>query len=458
MNALVGARTAARKGRDMAAPLTRRSIFAQAWPIMLGQTTVPLVGLVDTWVIGRTGDAAALAGVALGTTVVNFIFWSFGFLRMGMTGMTAQAQGAGDSDEVRAMLVRGMLAGLAIGMAIVASQIVLIPVAFTLLAGGGALDAAAKAFTAARFFGAPAGLAVFAITGWLLGLGRARSALVLQIMMNVANIALDLYFVRALGMGARGVGYGTACAEWIALATGVMLCWRVLGPARLGGLSRARLVDRMALSRLFAVNANIMVRTIALLALFAWFTNAGARLGPTTLAANHVLLQFVSVAAFVLDGFAFTAESRVGHAIGEGSRAALIRAIRLTAEFSGVAGLGFCIVIWAGGPAFVAALSTNSGVRDVATAMLPLVALIPLIGMPAWLLDGVFMGAAAGRPLRNAALVATALYVVLDLSLREFGERGIWIAFLMSYVLRAIALGSQLPRLVRTVAHAPHAP
>ena len=168
----------------MATQLTRRSIFAQAWPIMLGQTTVPLVGLVDTWVIGRTGDAAALAGVALGTTVVNFIFWSFGFLRMGMTGMTAQAQGAGNRDEVRAMLVRGTVAGFGIGLAIVASQIVLIPAAFALLAGGGALDAAAKAFTAARFFGAPAGLAVFAITGWLLGLGRTRSALVLQIVMN----------------------------------------------------------------------------------------------------------------------------------------------------------------------------------------------------------------------------------------------------------------------------------
>ena len=442
----------------MAAPLTRRSIFAQAWPIMLGQTTVPLVGLVDTWVIGRTGDAAALAGVALGTTVVNFIFWSFGFLRMGMTGMTAQAQGAGNRDEVRAMLVRGTVAGFGIGLAIVASQIVLIPAAFALLAGGGALDVAAKAFTAARFFGAPAGLAVFAMTGWLLGLGRTRSALVLQIVMNVANIALDLYFVRRLGMGARGVGYGTACAEWIALATGAALCWRVLGPEKLGHLPRAQLFARAALSRLFAVNANIMVRTVALLALFAWFTNAGARLGPATLAANHVLLQFVSVAAFVLDGFAFTAESRVGHAIGERSRPALIRAIRLTAEFSAFAGLGFCVLIWVGGPVFVDALSTNSGVREIASAMLPLVALIPLIGMPAWLLDGVFMGAGAGRPLRKAALVATALYVALDLALRGGGERGLWIAFLMSYVLRAAALGSQLPRLVRTVAQASPAP
>ena len=439
-------------------PLTRRSIAAQAWPIMLGQATVPLVGLVDTWVIGRTGDAAALAGVALGTTVVNFIFWSFGFLRMGMTGLTAQALGADDHDEIRAMLLRGAMAGLAIGAILFVGQILLIPAAFALLAGGGALDAAARGFTAARFFGAPAGLAVFAITGWLLGLGRTRAALLLQIVMNVANIALDLYFVRHLGLGARGVGYGTACAEWIAFATGALICWRILGATGLRGLSRAAIIAPAALRRLFAVNANIMIRTVALLALFGWFTNAGARLGPTVLAANHVLLQFVSVAAFVLDGFAFTAESRVGHAIGQQSRAALGRAIRLAAEFSGAAGLLFCVAIWAGGGVFVDALTTNPAVRATATAMLPLVALVPLIGMPAWLLDGVFIGAAAGRPLRNAALIATALYVALDLALRGFGQTGLWIAFLAAYVLRALALGVQLPALLRTVANPPAAP
>jgi len=153
------------------APLTRRAIFAQAWPIMLGQTTVPLVGLVDTAVIGRTGDASALAGVALGTTVINLIFWTFGFLRMGVTGMTAQAEGAGDTAEVEAMLLRGVAAGVVLGAILFALQIVLIPLAFDTLAGGGALDAAARGYVGARFFGAPASLGVFAINGWLLGRG-----------------------------------------------------------------------------------------------------------------------------------------------------------------------------------------------------------------------------------------------------------------------------------------------
>lgn len=432
----------------MTAPLTRRAIFAQAWPIMLGQTTVPLVGLVDTAVIGRTGDAAALAGVALGTMVINLIFWTFGFLRMGMTGMTAQAQGAGDGREVEAMLLRGVAAGVALGVVLFALQIALIPLALATLAGGGALDAAAGGYVGARFFGAPASLALFAINGWLFGLGRTRAALVLQIVMNLVNIGLDLLFVWHFHMGARGVGLGTACAEWVSLAVGLAIVgrgvdWRrMLSPALFGG---------GALKRLFAVNADIMIRTIALLLTFLWFTNAGARLGETALAANYVLLQFVSVSAFVLDGFAFTAESRVGQAIGARSRPAVVRAIRLTGEFSLLAGIGFALIFFAAGGPLIAFFATDAGVRAQAAALLPFAAIIPAIGVPAWLLDGIFIGATQGRALRNAAIVASALYIATDLLLRPFGANGIWWAFMASYPYRALALAAYLPGLLKTI-------
>jgi len=432
----------------MTAPLTRRAIFAQAWPIMLGQTTVPLVGLVDTAVIGRTGDAAALAGVALGTMVINLIFWTFGFLRMGMTGMTAQAQGAGDEREVEAMLLRGIAAGFALGVVLFALQIALIPLALATLAGGGALDAAAGGYVGARFFGAPASLALFAINGWLFGLGRTRAALVLQIVMNLVNIGLDLVFVWHFHMGARGVGLGTACAEWVSLAVGLAIVgrgvdWRrMLSPALFGG---------GALKRLFAVNADIMIRTIALLLTFLWFTNAGARLGETALAANYVLLQFVSVSAFVLDGFAFTAESRVGQAIGARSRPAVVRAIRLTGEFSLLAGIGFALIFFAAGGPLIAFFATDAGVRAQGTALLPFAAIIPAIGVPAWLLDGIFIGATQGRALRNAAIVASALYIATDLLLRPFGANGIWWAFMASYPYRALALAAYLPGLLKTI-------
>jgi MATE family multidrug resistance protein len=428
-----------------ALPLTRRSIFAQAWPIMLGQTTVPLVGIVDTAVIGRTGDAAALAGVALGTTIINFLFWSFGFLRMGMTGMTAQAQGAGDTAEVDAMLVRGVVIGAALGAVLLALQLLLIPLAFRVLDGGADVDAQAKAFVAARMWGAPASLAVFAINGWLLGLGRSRAALALQIVMNLVNMGLDIVFVWHFDMGVRGVGYGTACAEWTALAVGLLM----VAPHLRGAADRALLFHRAAMKRLFAVNADIMIRTVALLLMFVWVTNAGARLGTNVLAANQVLMQAISLVAFVLDGFAFTAESRVGNAIGARSRPDLIRAIRLTSEFSFVCAALFGVLLMVAGAPAIRFLVTNQDVRDIAIAALPLVAILPLLGTPAWLLDGIFIGATGGRALRNAAILATALYIATDLILRPFGLWGLWAAFLVSYLYRAAALGAYMPGLLR---------
>jgi MATE family multidrug resistance protein len=434
-------------------PLTRRSIFAQAWPIMLGQTTVPLVGIVDVAVIGRTGEVAALAGVALGTVIVNFLFWSFGFLRMGMTGLTAQAEGAGDRGEVDAMLVRGVAVGLGFGAILLAAQLLLIPAAFALLDGGADVDASAKPYVAARFLGAPASLAVFAINGWLLGLGRSRTALALQIVMNLVNAGLDILFVWQFGWGARGVGLGTACAEWTALAVGLFL----VAPHLHGLRDHKRLLDPVALKRLFAVNADIMVRTVALLTLFAWLTNAGARLGATALAANQVLLQAVSLVAFVLDGFAFTAESRVGQAIGARSRSELVRAIRLTGEFSlGFALFASVLILIAGAPA-IRFLVLDEAVRATAIALVPLVAILPVIGTPAWLLDGIFIGATGGRALRNAAILATAAYIATDLVFRPWGLWGLWAAFVISYVYRAAMLGAHLPGLLRSLV-APIAP
>jgi len=435
--------------------LSRRALFAQAWPIMLGQASVPLVGIVDAAVIGRTGDAAALAGVALGATVIALLFWSFGFLRMGLTGPTAQALGSGQEDEVAALLLRGLILGVGIGTVLLALSWPLSAAAFALLAGGEQVTLEAHRYVAARFFGAPAALATFALTGWLFGLGRTRAALVLQLAMNAANIALDLAFVWGLGWGAAGVGAGTAAAEWIAAATGIVLASRIAGAGPLTLLrrvGRAALLDPVALRRLVAVNRDIMLRTLALLLLMSWFANAGARLGTVALAGNHVLMQFVTLAAFVLDAFAFTAEARVGHAVGARSAAGFDRAVRLAAEFCAGAALLLALLFWAGGGLLIAGITTDPAVRAAAERFLPFAALVPLVGMPAWLLDGIFIGATAGRALRNAALVATACYLLLDLALRPLGNGGVWLAFLASYGLRAGALGWHYPALRRSLA------
>jgi MATE family multidrug resistance protein len=434
--------------------LTRASIFAQAWPIMLGQASIPLVGIVDATVIGRTGDAAALAGVALGATVISLVFWSFGFLRMGMTGLTGQAEGAGDRAEAEALLLRALVIGGVIGLLLMALSWPIVQLAFALLAGGEAVTAEAAGYATARFFGAPAALGTFAINGWLLGLGRTRAALGLQLVVNGANIALDLLLVWGFGLGATGVGIGTAGAEWIALATGLLLVGRIAGGGTVAmarRTSQVRLLDRAALLRLFAVNRDIMIRTLALLLLFTWFANAGARLGAVSLAANHVLLQFISLAAFVLDAFAFTAESSIGQALGAQSRDQFTRAVRLTGEFSLAAGAVLALLFWMAGEAVIAFITADAAVRAEAARFLPFAALVPLVGMPSWLLDGIFIGATAGRALRSAAVVATALYLALDTALRPLGNLGVWLAFTASYLFRAAALGWYWPALLRSL-------
>lgn len=435
-------------------PLTRRAIFAQAWPIMLGQASVPLVGIVDAAVIGRTGDATALAGVALGATVISLVFWSFGFLRMGLTGPTAQAHGASDNDEVAALLLRGLIVGAVVGIGLLLLAGPLATLAFTLLAGDAGVTAEARGYVVARFFGAPAALATFALTGWLLGLGRTRAALVLQLTTNTANVALDLLFVWGMGLGAAGVGWGTAGAEWVAAAAGLVIASRVAGASPLAlfkRLAHQRLLDRPALLRLFAINRDIMLRTFALLLMMSWFANAGARLGTVTLAANHVLMQFVSLAAFVLDAFAFTAEARIGQAIGARSPDRFARSVRLTGEFSLTAALLLGLLFLSAGSLLIHAITTDPAVRMTAHSFLPFAALVPLLGMPAWLLDGIFIGATAGRPLRNGAVTATALYLALDLALRPWGNQGVWLAFLSAYLLRAVALGLYYPTLRRSL-------
>jgi len=249
------------------------------------------------------------------------------------------------------------------------------------------------------------------------------------------------------------VGIGTAIAEWCALAAGLVAARHVLGRGawRAAFAGRTGLLAWAPMRRLIAVNLDIMLRTLALLLLFTWFARAGARLGAVPLAANHVLMQFIGVSAFVLDGFAFTAEQRVGAAIGARSRPAVLRAIRLTGEFSLAGGGLFALLIAFSAPALIAFVARDPAVRLQAEAMLVYCALVPLVGVAAWLLDGIFIGATRGRILRNAALVATAAYLATDLALRPWGDAGVWVALLASYVFRALSLGVCLPTLLRRV-------
>ena len=431
--------------------LTRRALFIRAVPIMGANIATPLVGLADLAVIGNTGDASAIAAVALGTLVFNAFYWSLGFLRMGATALAAQAEGGGKPGEVAAVLWRGLAVGAGLGVVMVICQIPLREAAFAMFSGAEAVEQAGRAYVDARIWGAPAALAGFALYGWLIGLGLTGRALALQIALNLANIALSVWFVLGLDQGVAGVGAASALAQWLHLLAAAVLIAPVLLTRRRP--SAAQVLERGALARLFAVNRDIFLRTLALLAGFYWFNEASLRLGPEVLAGNAILLQFISISAFFLDAFAHVAEAETGRAAGARDWRALTRAFRLTSELAAACALALGAVFLIGGPIFIAGMTDDPAARAAALDGLIWCALVPVLGWPSWQLDGLMIGTTRGALMRNAMIAALAIYLALDLTLRPlFGVTGLWLAFLLYYVARAGTLAVGWPGLKRDYA------
>lgn len=429
---------------------THRDVLAIGVPVMLSNVTTPLLGLVDTGVVGQLPEPAYIGAVALGALVFTFVFWAFGFLRMGTTGLTAQALGARDDAEVVAQLGRALLLAAAAGVALIALQWPIRAAAFALLPGTERVEALARAYFDVRIFAAPATLANYALLGWFIGLGRASTALVLQLVLNLTNILLDAWFVLGLGWDVRGVALGTAIAEHVAAAVGLWLAWRQL--RRRGHRTPfRRLGDARPLRRMLAVNADIMIRSLALLTVFAGFTAAGARAGDVVLAANAVLMQFVAFCAWHLDGLAFAAESLVGRAVGARHRAAFAAAVRRTTGWAAVVAVLLALGIALAGPRVIDLLSVDPAVRRAAREFLPWAAAAPLLGVWAFQLDGVFIGATRTAEMRNAMLASLAICAAAWWLLRGFGNHGLWAAFAVHYVARTGTLLRYAPRLYRGV-------
>jgi MATE family multidrug resistance protein len=423
--------------------LTRRKVLALALPVVAAQAATATTGVVDTLVMGRFGDKADLAAVAIAAVAFSFIYWGFGFLRMSTTGLTAQARGRGDTDEVRAVLVRALLLGGAIGIVLVLTAPLLKLALEYAFAGTDRVETLAAGYFSARIWGAPAYLMGIAVTGWMLGTGKTGQMLAFQIVLNAINAGLDIWFVAGLNLGPAGIGAGTAIAEWAALGFGLWLVRSGLG-------ARKGLFDRARLAAMFSANRDIMIRTLALLLAFSWFVRSGTLISTAATAGNAVLMQFITVAAFVLDGFAFVAEKEAGEAWGARNRAALVRAMRLTTEFALLFGALFSLAYLVAGGVVIDAFIRDTEARDAARAFLPFCALVPLLGVAAWQLDGLFIAATQGRALRNAGVIVALLYISADLILRPaYANTGVWAAFLMMYVFRAAALGAYLPGLLR---------
>lgn len=433
--------------------LTDRRILKIAIPIVLANLSVPILGAVDTGVVGQMGEAAPIGAVGLGAIILASIYWIFGFLRMGTTGLVAQATGAGDLAESGAILTRGIMIGLAAGLIMVVGQAGITWAAFRIAPASPEVEALARDYLAIRIWGAPATIALYAVNGWLIATERTRGVLVLQLWMNGLNIALDLWFVLGLGWGVQGVAVATLIAEVSALGLGLYLCRAAFSGAQ--WRDWARVFDRMRLKRMWVVNSDIMMRTIALQGAMTGFLFVSAGFGDVELAANQVLWQFLMITAYALDGFAFAAEALVGQAVGARSVGLMRRAsLRASVWALGVA-LAMALGFWIAGPWVIDLMAVDTGVRATARAYLPFVVVLSVLGLACYMLDGIFIGATGTREMRNTVILAVAIYALaIWVFVPIYGNVALWGALILLNVLRGLFLGVLYPRLERRVAAA----
>jgi multidrug resistance protein, MATE family len=431
-------------------PLTHRAILRLAVPVMISNVSTPLIGVVDTAVVGRIPDASYIGAAAIGGLIFSLVFWGFGFLRMGTTGLTAQAYGRRDVPEVAAILGRSLLIALAAGSALIVVRWPIRESVFAAIHASPRVEGLARGYFDIRIWAAPATLANYALLGWFIGLGRTDIGLILQLILNLTNMALDILFVLGFGWGVRGVAFGTFMAEVCAAVIGTAIALhhlRGLG----GNWNMRRILMPAEIKRTLAVNGDIMIRTLALIAAFLWFASQGARQGDAVLAANSILLQFISVAAFFLDGFAFSTETLVGRAIGAAHRTGLTAAVRMTTAWAAGVALLVSAVLLLCGPWIIDRLTVDLAARAAAQTYLPWAALSPLLGVWAFQLDGVFIGATQTADMRNAMLVSLGIYLAAWWLFRPFGNHGLWAAFYVHYAARTVTLLRYYPGLVRAV-------
>ena len=421
--------------------VTHSRILKISVPIVLANSTVPLLGAVDTFVVGQMASPIPIGAVAIGSLIISVFYWFFGFLRMGTTGLASQAHGAGESAEVAAILIRVVVVGFFAGCCIFFLQSVLFYVAFKLSPASSEVETLAQGYLEIRVLSAPAAIALFGLSGWLIAQERTRELLLLQLIMNGVNICLDLVFVLSFGWGVAGVAIATVVAELTGITIGLLICRYTL--VSLGALTWRIVFDRVKLLRMFTVNVDILLRTLMLEAIIVSFTFLGSRFGDLQLAANQILLQFLLVTAFLLDGFAFAVEALVGQAFGSRNRDALRQSAIMCSQWGlGVVALLSLIFTFLG-PSLIQILTNSPEVQLEALRFLPYLIAVPICGLAAWMFDGIFLGATETSVMRNMMLVSVAVYgVSIAVLVPYFGNHGLWLSLLISLCIRGVTLGA----------------
>ena len=417
--------------------------------MILTNLTVPLLGIVDTAVVGHLAQPFHMGAVSIGAAIFGIVFWGFGFLRMGTTGITAQIFGAQDNNELHASLFRSLIVALSLAVILLIFQWPIGWLSFQIIQGSDVVEHYGRVYYDIRIWSAPATLANYAMLGWFLGMQNARAPLVILTVVNSCNILLDLLFVMGWGFGADGVAWASLIAEYLGFSLALWLAKRELR-AYPGSFNWSTLVDKAKLHKFLAINRDIFIRNLCLMFTLAFFAAQGARFGDVILAANAVLFNMHTLMAYALDGFAHAAEALVGKAVGAKNRDDFHNAIRISALWAFLVSLLFSGLYFLAGDRIIGLMTDIDTVQSAASIYLVWVILLPVISVWSFLFDGIYIGATRASEMRNTMIFSTFfIFLPVWYLLLPLNNHGLWMAFVLFIAARALSMALLFPRVIR---------
>lgn len=430
-----------------------KKVLQLAWPIILSNLSIPLVGVVDTAVVGQLSHPRYMAAVAVGAIIFSSIFWVFGFLRMGTTGFVSQAHGRNDFQHISLALLRALLIALVLAALVLLLQDPIRNLAFSLMGANPEVTTTAESYYAIRIWSAPATFINYCILGTLIGLQRMRLVLFTQLVLNGANILLDLYFVMVLQMDAEGVALSSTISEYLAAGLGLWLLRDYLRPLMTSPATTGpQIFKRSELLALFRVNINLFIRTLFLTSAFFFFTAQSAQFGTLVLAANAILINMLQMLAYGLDGFAHATEALVGGAYGKRNRKEFSLAVRSSMLWAGIAAVCIAVLYALFGSAIIRLMTNIETVIYIAESYLPWLIAAPLLAVWSYQFDGVFIGATQTVTMRNTVAIAFAIYIAVTLvSMPYWGNHALWASMMLFLLVRGLSLVFYYPKLVSSI-------
>ncbi|WP_078596375.1 MATE family efflux transporter [Evansella clarkii] len=430
--------------------LTHRNYLALAVPLIIAGISTPILGAVDTAVVGRLPDPAAIGGVAIGAVIFNTMYWLLGFLRVSTSGFTAQAEGAKNEKEIILSFLRPMILAVLFGMLFIILQQPVLKISLVLFGGSDAVSTFAATYFSIRIWGAPFLLLSYVVIGWLIGMGKVRLSLIAQVSMNLLNIILNILFVLGFGWGVAGVAYATVISEVGVVLFGLMfILWK--NKRKIAKIKPAMVMESEAILKMIKVNSDLFLRTICLLAMTIIFTSKGASMGEVTLAANAILLQIHYIMAYLFGGLANASSIITGRAIGGKQQALYHRAFSLSAQWGMITAIILSFIIFVLGDQIVALFTTIEDVRVFTSGYLIWMVVFPVVGYWGLQLEGIFSGATEAKSIRNSMALALILFLLAIWLLEPlYGNHGIWIAFVLFSLARSVFLSLFVPKLTRS--------